>query len=120
MPRIAKLMILLLMLAALPLRGYATAVKDLCDAHHGGPAQQQVLHEHSGEHGHDGHNDDTSQSGTASLCSLCSVCSVGAPAVSDSLRPVAFGAAAALRIPFLLRFGAEPSLERLDRPPLAL
>jgi len=112
---------LLLVFVALPLRGYAGAIKDLCDAHHGGPAAaHHAMDEHSGEHGHVVPDDgDKDQSGFASLCSLCSTCSVGAPVVSDSPRQVARAAAATAPIPFAGRFGPGVSLDHPDRPPLA-
>ena len=114
-----KTLILLLVVAALPLRGNAGVAAELCAAHHGGAqAAHAAEHDHDSAHEQGGHDGDHPSS--ASVCSHCAACSVGASLAPDSARPVAVFHAGADRIPF---FGARTSghvPEHLDRPPLAL
>ena len=60
MNRICRIVLLGLLLAALPMRGYAGVLISLCEAHHGGaPAAQEHAHEHSdGNHGNHGNTGD--------------------------------------------------------------
>jgi hypothetical protein len=104
--------VLVLMLAALPLRGMAGVVAAYCGPQHDAPAQVQAGHECCEEGA--AHDD-----APRSTCSHCAACSVGAPMVSDLFAGVALAAAGAALIPFQLRRvpGALP--HRLDRPPLA-
>ena len=122
MRRTAKLLILLLLLAALPLRGYAAAIKPLCEAHHAGSqAAHHAMHEHAAAHEHGSPQDGTATGGDlASLSSLCSTASAGAPLAPDAVQQAAAVVTASDRIPFLggARSGFVP--DRLDRPPLAL
>ncbi len=113
--------VLVLMLAALPLRGMAAVIADLC-----APPQTTETHAaheccdegdpqpttpHHGEHG---------QSDEGS-CSHCAACSVGAPVVSDaSVAVVALARPGAPAIAFSDRQVPAGIAERLDRPPLAL
>jgi len=114
-----KTLILLLMFATLPLRGYAAVAAELCAAHHGGvQAAHAAEHEHDSAHEQGGHDGDHASS--ASVCSHCAACSVGASLAPDSARAVAVFHAGADRIPF---FGGRESghvPEHVDRPPLAL
>jgi len=49
--RLSRLLMLVLLLAALPLRGYAGELMALCEAHHGGvAASQEHVHEHGGSY----------------------------------------------------------------------
>jgi hypothetical protein len=119
MRNVSRALILLLMLVALPLRGYAAVAAELCAMHDGGAqAAQAAEHDHDSAHEQGGQNGD--HPSTASVCSHCAACSVGASLAPDSARPVAVFHASAGRIPF---FGACTSghvPQRLDRPPLAL
>lgn len=115
-----RALMLVLMLLAMPLRGYAAAVKDFCDAHHSGSqAAHHDAHEHAGEHENGAHGGDKDHAGGASHCGLCSTCSVGASLVSDPLPPIASITATSPRIPFLAQFSPGVSLDHPDRPPLA-
>ncbi|OFZ96518.1 MAG: hypothetical protein A2Z64_10550 [Betaproteobacteria bacterium RIFCSPLOWO2_02_67_12] len=116
-----KILILLLMLAAVPLRAYAAIEAGLCDAHDGGlPAVQATAHHHASDRGDDSQTYRAQSSGIASVCSLCTTCSVGAPLAPTVVQTVAFAAARASAIPFF-GFGASGHVpDILDRPPLAL
>lgn len=119
--RTAKILVLLLVLAALPLRGYAAALKTLCEAHHAGAqAAHQQVHEHAAQHKHGPQGDDASHGSLAPLCSLCATCSVGAPLAPDSAHRVGAAIIVADRIPFLGRVQPGFVPDHLDRPPLAL
>jgi hypothetical protein len=104
--------VLVLMLAALPLRGMAAVVAAFCGPQHEAPAQVQAGHEccETGEH--------DAGDAAKSTCSHCAACSVGAPMAPDQFAGVALPATGEGVIPFqLLRVpGALP--DRLDRPPL--
>jgi len=119
MRNVSSALILLLMLVALPLRGYTAVAAELCAAHHGGAlATDAAEHDHDSAHEQGGQDGD--HPSTASVCSHCATCSVGASLAPDSARPVAVHSAGADRIPY---FGARTSghvPEHLDRPPLAL
>ena len=118
---VAKILIVLLMLAAVPLRGYAAIAAGLCDAHHGGPAATHAAaHAHAGDHGDDSQTGNTKPAGFASVCSLCATCSVGASLAPDESRQVAFAPAGASAIPFHGSSASGRVPDILDRPPLAL
>ena len=118
----SKILIVLLLFAVLPLRGYAAIAAGLCEMHHGGLATvHAAAHDHAAS-GHDhavGTGDDKS-SELASACSLCATCSVGASFAPDSVRAVVLAPAGALAIPFygFTASGYVPGT--LDRPPLPL
>ena len=119
MRSILKSLILLLMVAALPLRGYAALAAELCATHHGGSQSvHSAEHDHHDGHAPDGHDGDHPLS--ASVCSHCASCSVGASLAPDVARRMAILPRGADRIPF---FGVRtPGFvpDHLDRPPLAL
>jgi hypothetical protein len=118
---VAKTLILLLMLAAVPLRGYAAIAAGLCDAHHGGLATAHATgHAHAS--GHDDHSQpgNTEPAGHASVCSLCASCSVGASLAPDVAYAVAFAPAGASAIPFYGFIASGRVPDTLDRPPLPL
>jgi hypothetical protein len=131
MNRLARALILFLVFAALPLRGYAGVVMALCDAHHGGGAAQAGQDGHHGA-GHGSHDHGTLAAGAhgdaqdegsdafATVCSLCSACSLGATLAPDSLRQLGVPPAGAARVPFLHRRVASHTPDNPDRPPLAL
>ena len=112
-----KILILLLVVAALPLRGYAAVPADLCAEHHGGAVVSHAEgHDHNSDHGAGA--PDAGHSPTAAGCSHCASCSVGASLAPEPVRPVATAPAGAARIPF---FDARISGHVPDhphRPPL--
>jgi len=114
---VAKILIVLLVLVALPLRGYAAIAAGLCDAHHGGIV---TAHAHADGHGEASQTGETETTGFASVCSLCATCSVGASLAPDAARAVAFAPAGASAIPFQGSSASGRVPETLDRPPLAL
>ena len=114
---------MLALFAALPLRGYASAIKSLCDAHHGGTQTtqlEQALHEHAAGHNHAPQPPASHDSGTATLCSLCATCSVGAPLAPESPRMVMLDVPRVARIPYITRYVPGVSPDPRDRPPLDL
>jgi hypothetical protein len=112
-----KILIVLLIAAALPLRGYAAVAAELCAGHHGGaPAVHAAEHDHDSTHetvGHDGEHPSS-----LSICSHCASCSVGSSLAPDSAHPVPAFITGADRIPFLdvRKSGYVP--DHPDRPPL--
>ena len=124
MSRLAKALILFLVFAALPLRGYAGVVMALCESHHGnGAAAAQDAHHGASGHGeaaagNDGHHGDGDLN--ASICSLCSACSLGATLAPDSPQQIGISPAGTFRVPFLHRRVASHTPENPDRPPLVL
>ena len=119
MRRVAKFLIVLLLLGGLPLRGYAAVAAERCEAHHGGtPGAHTAEHDHGPAHEHEA-NDDGHHSMT-SVCSLCATCSVGGSLAPDSAHTVAVLPPVADRIPFVGKQASGHVPGRLDRPPLAL
>ncbi len=111
----------MLLLAALPLRGYAALAAALCETHHGGaPAAHLAVHDHDSDHEHGLHEDDQEGSASASICSMCAGCCVGAFFAPDSVHPTLVDARSAERILFLGTWVAAQVPEHRDRPPLAL
>lgn len=102
--RLAKLAILFVALAVLPLRGFAALAMEFCGSHHGMTAAAQAmdyggLHEHAQGDGaplHD-HGDGAP---LAFSCSVCSACCVNATAAAKSSQALAFAPQRAARIPF--------------------
>jgi hypothetical protein len=123
--RVTNILIVLLVVAALPLRGYAGALMQYCGDHHGGDAgghahsHETAEHEDAG-HGHGKSHDEDSSSHSASVCSLCTSCCLGATLAADSPRPVAMLALGTVLIPFHAGHVAGFVPEHLERPPLAL
>ena len=113
--------VLVLMLAALPLRGVAAVIADLCGPQHSAAAMQ-ASHEccdgaEAPDHGKSHHDGQGQAEGS---CSHCAACSVGASAVSDAAIPVTFALPHGAPIPFADRRVPAGVTERLDRPPLSL
>ena len=126
MSRLAKALILFLVFAALPLRGYAGVVMALCESHHGsGAAAAQDSHHGSSDRSgtaasaSDGEQDNGVHH-TSSICSLCSACSLGATLAPESPHQIGISPAGAFRVPFLHRRVASHTPENPDRPPLVL
>ena len=121
MRRFAKALILLLLLAVLPLRGYAGAVMALCEATHGGTSSAlEHAHEHGGNHPGDSNDGAPGPSPMASACSYCASCCAGASLAPDADHSMAFPAPGTDRIPFYDRRISGVVPEHLDRPPLPL
>ena len=120
MKRACWIVLLALLFAALPMRGYAGVLMSLCEAQHGGaPAAQEHAHEHG-----DSHHDDTADSGgvpthAASMCSVCASCCAGASLAPDAPRAAAAQVTGSDRIAFFDRSSSGFVPEHLDRPPLA-
>ena len=110
-----RILILLLVVAVLPLRGYAAVAVDLCAAHHGGAAPAHAV---GHDHGHDTTGPDGDQSSMAAVCGLCSTCSVGASFAPEAVRPVAAASAGADRIPFFDARKPGHVPDHPHRPPL--
>ncbi|MSQ49056.1 MAG: hypothetical protein EXR30_01565 [Betaproteobacteria bacterium] len=117
MSRLAKVFLILL-LAAIPLRGMAGVIGDFCQPQHHGAGQMANAEcggcEHNATHGEE------SDDGLSAKCSHCAACSIGALLVPESARGEFGAAAVALLVPFLDRTLPGRLPEQLDRPPLAL
>lgn len=121
MRSVAKILIVLLMLVALPLRGYAAIAAELCHEHHGGvPATHSPAHDHAADHGDDSQPGSLDHSGFTSVCGHCASCCVGASLAPDAASQIAFASAGASAIPFHGSSASGRVPETLDRPPLAL
>lgn len=122
MKRSCRIVLLALLFAALPMRGYAGGgLMSLCETQHGGaPAVQEHAHEQG-----DSHHDDAADSGgvpthTASTtCSICVSCCAGASLAPDAPRAAAAQLSGSDRITFFDRRPSGFVPEHLDRPPLA-
>lgn len=120
MKNAARIALFVMLLAALPLRGYAGVLMALCEAHHGGAAAaQEHVHEHGNSHHDDSGNGGGNQSHTASVCSICASCCAGASLATDALHVVLPQALGTDRIAFFDRRTSGFVPEHFDRPPLA-
>ena len=116
-----RILIVLLLLGALPLRGYAAIAAGLCDAHHGGLATAHAAtHDHAGGHDHAAETGNAESSDFAPVCSLCATCSVGASLAPEDVHAVAFAPPGASAIPFYGFAASGRVPDTLDRPPLPL
>ena len=120
MRSVCKILIVLLVVAVLPLRGYAAVAAELCAGQHGG-TQAAHAGDHEHDHGHEANHGAPEHGGDVpanSICSHCASCSVGASLAPDVSRAVAVLIAGTDRIPFLdaRRSGHVP--DHLERPPL--
>lgn len=110
-----RFLILLLLVAALPLRGYTALAADICAGHHGGAmAAQATDHEHGSDHGHEAPDHPSSSS---SSCSHCASCSVGA-SVAVEAKQITLPVAGSDRIPFFDRRKSGYVPDHPERPPL--
>lgn len=119
MRSVARILIVLLVVAALPLRGYAAVAAEFCAGGHGAVQAQGVEHDHHHSPGDmSGHDGD--RHSTPSSCSHCASCSVGATLAADSTQDVSIPPSSTDRIPFFdaRKPGYVP--EHPDRPPLGL
>ena len=119
MKRTYRIVLFVVLLAALPLRGYAGVLTALCESHHGGAAAAQ---EHVHEYG-DGVHVDSGDGGdpahAPSVCSICASCCAGASLAPDAPRVAVFQAQGSDLVAFFDRRAAGFVPAQLDRPPLA-
>ncbi len=119
MTRLARFLLFALLLAALPLRGYAGVLSSLCESHHGGGAVHEThVHEHGESHDQDAGDSRDGPSHTASVCGMCASCCAGAVLAPETYRGISLQPPAAHRIPFFGRQVSGFVPEHLDRPPL--
>jgi hypothetical protein len=105
-------LLILLLVAALPLRGYAALAGDICEGHHGGGAA--AAHDHGSGHEHGAPDGSSSIS---SSCSHCASCSVGA-SVAPEAKQITLPIAGSDRIPFFDRRKPGHVPAHPERPPL--
>jgi hypothetical protein len=117
MSRFAKVL-LILMLAAIPLRGMAGVVSAFCEPQHHGAGQ--MTHAECDGCEHESTRDEELADGADAKCSHCSACSVGAPLVAESMHRITYAGSGAGPISFLDHSPPGRLPARLDRPPLAL
>jgi len=116
----ARTLIVLLMFAALPLRGYAALAMDLCEMQHRSAAPPQhaaQVHDADRGNGPQGFGDQEGRP-AASNCSMCAGCCVGVSFAPDTVQPVTILALAPERIPFVGTQASGHVPGGLDRPPL--
>lgn len=120
MKRACRIVLLVMLFAALPLRGYAGALTAPCESHHGGvAAAQEHVHEHGGSHHDDSGDGGGAPVHAASVCSICASCCAGASLAPDAPLVTLPRSAGTDRIVFLERRSSGFVPEHLDRPPLA-
>ncbi len=120
MKRVYRILLFALLLAALPLRGYAGVLMTLCESHHGGAAVVEGhVHEHGESHDHDANGSTDDPSHAASVCGMCASCCAGAGFAPEANHGISLQPPATHRIPFLGRQVSGFVPEHLDRPPLA-
>ena len=122
MKQAARIALLAILLAALPLRGYAGVLMSLCEGHHGGAATaQEHMHEHGEHHDHGSSDDDVGGPiHEASICSICASCCASAGLAAPLIQETVFQPPGTHRIPFLDRQVSGIVPEHFERPPLAL
>lgn len=121
MKHAARIALLALLFAALPLRGYAGVLMALCEGQHGGTAASQA---HAHEHGDSQHDDSPSEdsgnpSHAASVCSVCASCCASAGLAPAAQHLAVVQHPDSRRIAFFDRRPSGFVPEHLDRPPLA-
>ena len=121
MKHAARIVLLAMLLASLPLRGYAGVLAGLCASHHGGAAVvEDHAHKHGDSHQHDADDGAGNPSHAASVCSICASCSASAGLAPEAKRGIVFQTPDINRIPFFGRQASGFVPEHLDRPPLPL
>jgi hypothetical protein len=115
-----RCLLIVLLVAALPMRGIAGSLAAPCADHHGGVAVENHAHEEGGHHGHDSGSGDDQSLHTASSCGLCASCCAGAGLLSEAPRAAVLQASAAGPIPFRDRRAPGFVPDHLDRPPTSL
>ena len=117
MRRLCKILLLLVIVAALPLRGYSASVADFCAHHHEGASAGHASHDdHGPDHEHTTPANDPSSG--SSVCSHCASCSVGASLAPQEAKSVTLPVGGAARIPFIDARKPGHVPEHLERPPL--
>ncbi len=121
MKHAARIALLAMLLAALPLRGYAGVLMALCEGQHGGTGtSHEQAHEHDDGHQHQAPSGDSGDSShAASMCSVCASCCASAGLAAPSILGVVFQHPGTPPIPFLVRQVSGFVSDHLDRPPLA-
>jgi hypothetical protein len=125
MRRIIKALIVLLAVAALPMRGYAAVAATLCAEHHGGApaAVHASAHAHADGGAGEMHDRNPAQleSGAqATVCSVCATCCGGASSAPHASHAPRLAPAGAEPIAFYSFAASGHVPDALDRPPLAL
>ncbi|WEF34978.1 hypothetical protein [Pseudoduganella chitinolytica] len=138
MNALLRTFVLWLLLAGVPLQGFASATMLLCapgtDAtaqpHHAGHGQQEqapqadVQHEHVQQHGHDGANADHDKAaahhGSDLKCASAASCCTGAPLAGAMTVPPPLPASGGAPIPFETAAPPVVDLAGLERPPKRL
>jgi len=116
---VLRTLLFVLLVAALPLRGYAGVLMALCEGHHGGAAAHEHVHEHEESHHHETDDGDAGNAAhAASACSVCASCCAGAGLAAQLTQEVVFQSPGTFRIPFLDHRFSVFVPEHLDRPPL--
>ena len=116
-----RIALFVMLLAALPLRGYAGVLTALCESHHGGAAvAEDHAHKHGDSHHHGADEDAGNQSHAASVCSICASCCASAGLAPETNHGIVFQTPDTNRIPFVDRQVPGFVPEQLDRPPLPL
>ncbi len=121
MKSIVRALLFALLVAALPLRGYAGVLMALCEGNHGGAgASHEHSHEQDDSHHHEAPSGDSGDSShAASICSVCASCCASAGLAAPSSLGVVLQPPVTTRIPFLVRQVSGFVPDHLDRPPLA-
>jgi hypothetical protein len=118
--RATRILILALLLAALPLRGYAGVVADLCESHSShGPSVEGHVHEEGASHDHGDSGVADEPSPAASVCSHCAACCASAALAAEPNHGRFLQPPASDRIPFRKRLMRAFHPSHLERPPLA-
>ena len=119
MKHAARIALLAVLLATLPLRGYAGALMALCEGQHGGTAASHA-HEHGdGQHDNSPSKDSGNPSHAASVCSVCASCCASAGLAPAAPHLAVVQHPDSRRIAFFDRRSSGFVPEHLDRPPLA-
>lgn len=117
--RLSRILLVVVLVAALPLRSYAGVLTALCESHHGGATvAEEHMHEHPDGHHHDSDEGAGGSSHAASVCSVCASCCAGASLAPDTPRVVMVPSPVSDRIAFFDRRTSGYVPEHLDRPPL--
>lgn len=124
MRSVCRFLIVLLLFAAIPLRGHAALAFAQCEMRHGGASMiTEAMHEHGAHADHATYgavNPDDPSLAASSTCSLCAGCCVGSPVAPHFACALAVTAPSLDRTPFFVSDGPGHVPGRLDRPPLAL
>jgi len=118
----ARIALLVVLLATLPLRGYAGVLMTLCEGHHGGNAAvQEHTHEHADSYHHESSDEGAgTPAHAASVCSVCASCCASAGLAAPSILGVVIQPPGTSRISSLDLQVSVFVPDHPDRPPLAL